>query len=244
MMRLGINVDHVATVRQARGIDIPDPVEAALLAEKGGADGITVHLREDRRHIQERDVEILRQRVMAKLNLEMAVTPEMVKQAERIRPNDVCLVPERREELTTEGGLDVVAHRGKVQEVVRCLQGEGILVSLFVDPQESQIEASRETGAHGIEIHTGRYCNATGGREKELEEIKAAVSLAHCLGLEVHGGHGLNYENVSPIARISEIVELNIGHSIIARAIMVGMVQAVSEMKILLEKAGRGVQDV
>lgn len=244
MMRLGINVDHVATVRQARGIDIPDPVEAALLAEKGGADGITVHLREDRRHIQERDVEILRQRVMAKLNLEMAVTPEMVKQAERIRPNDVCLVPERREELTTEGGLDVVAHRGKVQEAVRCLQGEGILVSLFVDPQEGQIEASRETGAHGIEIHTGRYCNAAGGREKELEEIKAAVSLAHCLGLEVHGGHGLNYENVSPIARIPEIVELNIGHSIIARAIMVGMVQAVSEMKNLLEKAGRGAQNV
>lgn len=244
MMRLGINVDHVATVRQARGIDIPDPVEAALLAEKGGADGITVHLREDRRHIQERDVEILRQRVMAKLNLEMAVTPEMVKQAERIRPNDVCLVPERREELTTEGGLDVVAHRGKVQEAVRCLQGEGILVSLFVDPQEGQIEASRETGAHGIEIHTGRYCNAAGGREKELEEIKAAVSLAHCLGLEVHGGHGLNYENVSPIARIPEIVELNIGHSIIARAIMVGMVQAVSEMKNLLEKAGRGAQSV
>ncbi len=244
MMRLGINVDHVATVRQARWIDIPDPVEAALLAEKGGADGITVHLREDRRHIQERDVEILRQRVMAKLNLEMAVTPEMVKQAERIRPNDVCLVPERREELTTEGGLDVVAHRGKVQEAVRCLQGEGILVSLFVDPQEGQIEASRETGAHGIEIHTGRYCNAAGGREKELEEIKAAVSLAHCLGLEVHGGHGLNYENVSPIARIPEIVELNIGHSIIARAIMVGMVQAVSEMKNLLEKAGRGAQNV
>lgn len=244
MMRLGINVDHVATVRQARGIDIPDPVEAALLAEKGGADGITVHLREDRRHIQERDVEILRQRVMAKLNLEMAVTPEMVKQAERIRPNDVCLVPERREELTTEGGLDVVAHRGKVQEAVRCLQGEGILVSLFVDPQEGQIEASRETGAHGIEIHTGRYCNVAGGREKELEEIKAAVSLAHCLGLEVHGGHGLNYENVSPIARIPEIVELNIGHSIIARAIMVGMVQAVSEMKNLLEKAGRGAQNV
>jgi pyridoxine 5-phosphate synthase len=244
MMRLGINVDHVATVRQARGIDIPDPVEAALLAEKGGADGITVHLREDRRHIQERDVEILRQRVMAKLNLEMAVTPEMVKQAERIRPNDVCLVPERREELTTEGGLDVVAYRGKVQEAVRCLQGEGILVSLFVDPQEGQIEASRETGAHGIEIHTGRYCNAAGGREKELEEIKAAVSLAHCLGLEVHGGHGLNYENVSPIARIPEIVELNIGHSIIARAIMVGMVQAVSEMKNLLEKAGRGAQNV
>lgn len=244
MIRLGINVDHVATVRQARGIDIPDPVEAALLAEKGGADGITVHLREDRRHIQERDVEVLRQRVIAKLNLEMAVTPEMVKQAERLKPDDVCLVPERREELTTEGGLDVVAHRSKVQEAVSCLQEKGILVSLFVDPQESQIEASRETGAQGVEIHTGRYCNAAGSREKELEEVKAAASFAHRLGLEVHGGHGLNYDNVSPIARIPEMVELNIGHSIVARAIMVGMEQAVSEMKNLLEKAGRGVQKV
>jgi pyridoxine 5-phosphate synthase len=236
-MRLGINVDHVATVRQARRIDIPDPVEAALMAEEGGADGITVHLREDRRHIQERDVELLRQRLMTKLNLEMAVTAEMVKQAEKLRPDDVCLVPERREELTTEGGLDVVTHRSKVQDAVRCLQGEGILVNLFVDPKEGQIEASRETEAHGVEIHTGRYCNATGSREEELEEVRAAASFAHRLGLEVHGGHGLNYENVSPIARIPEIVELNIGHSIIARAIMVGMVKAVSEMRELMGRA-------
>ncbi|MEE9551251.1 MAG: pyridoxine 5'-phosphate synthase [Candidatus Binatia bacterium] len=237
MLRLGINVDHVATVRQARRIDIPDPVEAALMAEKGGADGITVHLREDRRHIQEQDVKLLRQKVMTKLNLEMSVTAEMVKQAEKLRPDDVCLVPERREELTTEGGLDVVTHRDKVQEAVRCLQGEGILVSLFVDPKEAQIEVSRETGAHGIEIHTGRYCNATGSHEEELGEVRAAASFAHRLGLEVHGGHGLNYENVSPIARIPEIVELNIGHSIIARAIMVGMEQAVGEMRELIVRA-------
>lgn len=237
MIRLGVNVDHVATVRQARGIDIPDPVEAALLAERGGADGVTVHLREDRRHIQERDVELLRQKVKTKLNLEMAVTPEMARQAERFRPDDACFVPERREELTTEGGLDVLAHRAKVQEAVRRLQGQGIRVSLFVDPQEAQIEVSREVGAHGVEIHTGRYCNASGDRTSELEVVAAAASLARRLGLEVHGGHGLNYENVLPITHIPEIVELNIGHSIVARAIMVGIEQAVREMKDLLKAA-------
>ncbi len=237
MIRLGVNVDHVATVRQARGIDIPDPVEVALLAERGGADGVTVHLREDRRHIQERDVELLRQKVKTKLNLEMAVTPEMARLAERFRPDDACFVPERREELTTEGGLDVLAHRAKVQEAVRRLQGQGIRVSLFVDPQEAQIEVSREVGAHGVEIHTGRYCNASGDRTSELEEFAAAASLARRLGLEVHGGHGLNYENVLPITHILEIVELNIGHSIVARAIMVGIEQAVREMKDLLKAA-------
>ena len=237
MIRLGVNVDHVATVRQARGIDVPDPVEAALLAEKGGADGVTVHLREDRRHIQERDVELLRQKVKTKLNLEMAVTPEMAGQAERFRPDDACLVPERREELTTEGGLDVLAHKGKVQEAVRRLQGQGIRVSLFVDPQEAQIEVSREVGAHGVEIHTGRYCNASDDRTSELEEVAAAASLARRLGLEVHGGHGLNYENVLPITHIPEIVELNIGHSIVARAILVGIEQAVREMKEILNRA-------
>ncbi len=237
MIRLGVNVDHVATVRQARGIDIPDPVEAALLAERGGADGVTVHLREDRRHIQERDVELLRQKVKTKLNLEMAVTPEMARLAERFRPDDTCFVPERREELTTEGGLDVLAHRAKVQEAVRRLQGQGIRVSLFVDPQEAQIEVSREVGAHGVEIHTGRYCNASGDRTSELEEVAAAASLARRLGLEVHGGHGLNYENVLPIIYIPEMVELNIGHSIVARAIMVGIEQAVRELKDLLKAA-------
>lgn len=237
MIRLGVNVDHVATLRQARRGDIPDPVEAALMAEKGGADGVTVHLREDRRHIQERDVELLRERVRTKVNLEMAVTAEMVGLAEKFRPDDACFVPERREELTTEGGLDVPAHRGKVQEAVKRLQGRGIRVSLFIDPKSDQIEMSREVGAHGVELHTGRYCNVSGDRTKELEKIAAAASFARRLGLEVHGGHGLNYENVVPVARIPEMVELNIGHSIVARSIMVGMEQAVREMKELLNRA-------
>jgi len=237
MIRLGVNVDHVATVRQARRIDIPDPVEAALLAEGGGADGITVHLREDCRHIQERDVELLRKRVKTKLNLEMAVTPEMVELAEKLGPDDACFVPERREELTTEGGLDVLAHRVKVREAARRLQEKGIRVSLFVDPQSDQIEVSREVGAYGVELHTGLYCNACGDRIKELGDVSAAASLARRLGLEVHAGHGLNYANVPPITRIPEIVELNIGHSIVARAIMVGMEQAVREMKEILVKA-------
>ena len=240
MIRLGVNVDHVATVRQARKIDIPDPVEAALLAERGGADGITVHLREDRRHIQERDVRLLRERVRTKVNLEMAVTPEMVRLAEKFGPDDACFVPERREELTTEGGLDVIAHKAKVNEAVKRLEEHAIRVSLFVDPEESQIEASREAGAHGVELHTGPYCDLSGDRSKELEKITAAASLARRLGLEVHGGHGLNYANVLPIARISEMVELNIGHSIVARAIMVGMEQAVREMKTLLIRARQG----
>ena len=237
MLRLGVNVDHVATVRQARGSDIPDPVEAALLAEKGGADGITVHLREDRRHIQERDVELLRERVKTKVNLEMAVTPDMVRLAGRFRPDDACFVPERREELTTEGGLDVLAHRAKIQDAVRWLQEREIRVSLFIDPEDGQIEASREVGAHGVELHTGRYCNVSGNPTRELEKIAAAASFARRLGLEVHGGHGLNYENVLPVARVPEMAELNIGHSIVARAIMVGMEQAVREMKELLIKA-------
>lgn len=237
VIRLGVNIDHVATVRQVRRIDIPDPVEAALLAERGGADGITVHLREDRRHIQERDVALLRERIKTKLNLEMAATPGMVALAEKFRPDDACFVPERREELTTEGGLDVVGHKKKVQQAVERLQGVGIRVSLFVNPNKDQIEISREIGAHGVEIHTGKYCDALTNRDRELDEVKAVASLAHRLGLAVHGGHGLNYENVIPIARIPEIVELNIGHSIVGRAIMVGMEQAVREMKGLLERA-------
>jgi pyridoxine 5-phosphate synthase len=237
MIRLGVNVDHVATVRQARRGQVPDPVEAALLAERAGADAITVHLREDRRHIQDRDVEILRRSVATKINLEMAVNSEIVEIACRIRPDDVCLVPERREELTTEGGLDVTGQKARVTEAVARLQGSGIRVSLFVDPESRQIETSRETGADGVEIHTGRYCDAAAGRERELEDLESAASLAHRLGLEVHGGHGLDYENVGPVAAIPEIVELNIGHSIIARAIMVGIEQAVREMKELLEKA-------
>ena len=238
MIRLGVNVDHVATLRQARRVDVPDPVEAALLAEAAGAEGITVHLREDRRHIQERDVELLRARVKTKLNLEMAVTPAMVDFAQRVRPDDACFVPEKREELTTEGGLDVVAHKTKIAEAVERLQGNGIHVSLFIDPEKAQIETAREVGARGIEIHTGTYCNATGAaRETELAAVLAGARLARSLGLEVHGGHGLNYENVSPIAHIPEIVELNIGHSIIARAVIAGIAQAVREMKEILNRA-------
>lgn len=240
MLRLGVNVDHVATVRQARRADVPDPVEAALLAEKAGADGITVHLREDRRHIQERDVERLRELAATKINLEMAVTPAMVAYAERVRPDDACFVPEKRQELTTEGGLDVAAHQTKIQEAVARLQDRGVRVSLFIDPAPAQIEAARATGAHGIEIHTGAYCNASGAaRERERQTIAEAASVARRLGLEVHGGHGLDYQNVLPIAAIPEIVELNIGHSIVARAVIVGMVQAVREMKELLNSARR-----
>jgi pyridoxine 5-phosphate synthase len=238
MIRLGVNVDHVATIRQARRIGIPDPVEAALLAERAGAEGITVHLREDRRHIQERDVALLRERVQTKLNLEMAVTPGMVTLAEQFGPDDACFVPEKREELTTEGGLDVVAHKKKIHDAVKRLQDRGINVSLFIDPVAAQIETSEELGAQAVEIHTGKYCNATDAdRKKELAALTAAAALAKRLGLEVHGGHGLNYDNVLPIARIPEIVELNIGHSIIARAIFVGIEQAVREMKTLLDRA-------
>ena len=238
MIRLGVNVDHVATVRQARKVEVPDPVEAALLAEKAGADGITVHLREDRRHIQERDVELMRQRLKTKLNLEMAVTPAMIALAEKLRPDDACFVPEKREELTTEGGLDVLANRQKILEAVKRLQDRGIHVSLFIDPRKNQIETSKAVGAYAVEIHTGTYCNAAGReRQKERDAVAAAAALAHGLGLEVHGGHGLNYENVSPIVAIPEIVELNIGHSIVARAVIVGIEQAVREMKQLLAKA-------
>jgi pyridoxine 5-phosphate synthase len=238
MIRLGINIDHVATVRQARRAAVPDPVEAALLAEQAGADGITVHLREDRRHIQERDVERLRERISTKLNLEMAVTPAMVAYAEKLGPNDACFVPENREELTTEGGLDAAGQLGRVRDGVERLRERGIHVSLFIDPDNAQIKAAREAGADGIEIHTGRYCNAVGAaREAERRAIADAASLARSLGLEVHGGHGLDYENVVPIAAIPEIVELNIGHSIVARAVLVGIDQAVREMKELLKRA-------
>ncbi len=237
MIRLGVNVDHVATVRQARRAEVPDPLAAALLAEKAGADGITVHLREDRRHVQERDVERLREQAATKINLEMAVTPAMVAYAEKIRPHDACFVPEKREELTTEGGLDVVAHKIKVRDAVKKLQDRGIQVSLFIDPAQTQIETAKEVGADAIEIHTGAYCNvATAARQRELAAIADAAALARRLGLEVHAGHGLDYENVLPIAKIPEIVELNIGHSIIARAVIVGIEQAVREMKELLNR--------
>lgn len=240
MIRLGVNVDHVATLRQARLAQLPDPVEAALLAEKAGANGITVHLREDRRHIQEHDVRRLMERGKTKVNLEMAVTQAMVRFAERTRPADACFVPEKRQELTTEGGLNVVAHRRQIKEAVGRLQDQGINVALFIDPAKEQIECAKESGAHGIEIHTGSYCNANGAkRERELRKIVAGAQLARRLGLEVHGGHGLDYVNVLPVAGIREVVELNIGHSIIARAVIVGIQRAVREMKQLLSKARR-----
>lgn len=240
MIRLGVNVDHVATLRQARLAQLPDPVEAALLAEKAGANGITVHLREDRRHIQEHDVRRLMERGKTKVNLEMAVTQAMVRFAERTRPADACFVPEKRQELTTEGGLNVVAHRRQIKEAVGRLQDQGINVALFIDPAKEQIECAKESGAHGIEIHTGSYCNANGAkRERELRKIVAGAQLARRLGLEVHGGHGLDYVNVLPVAGIPEVVELNIGHSIIARAVIVGIQRAVREMKQLLSKARR-----
>lgn len=240
MIRLGVNVDHVATVRQARLGQLPDPVEAAIAAEQAGAGGITVHLREDRRHIQEQDVQRLRERLKTQLNLEMAVTPAMLALAERLKPDHACFVPERREELTTEGGLDVLVHREKIGQAVERLQNHGIQVSLFVDPDPVQIEASKKLGAKAVEIHTGRYCGASGAdRARELNTIVATAELAHSLKLEVHGGHGLDYENVSAIAAIPQIVELNIGHSIIARAIMVGIQSAVRQMNELLKSAAQ-----
>jgi pyridoxine 5-phosphate synthase len=235
--RLGVNVDHVATLRAARGVAYPDPVEAALIAEHAGADGITVHLREDRRHIRDADVEGLRRRLAVKLNLEMATTDVMVDFALRVQPDDACLVPERREELTTEGGLDVVAHRHRVGDVTRRLTAAGIRVSLFIDPEPAQLEASRDTGAHGVELHTGDYANAkdTRARAHELERLNIAVVHATRLGLEVHAGHGLTVDNVGPVAAIPGVVELNIGHAIVARAVLIGMDAAVREMKAALE---------
>jgi pyridoxine 5-phosphate synthase len=234
-IRLGVNVDHVATLRQARGVDYPDPVEAALLAEEAGADGITVHLREDRRHIQDRDVEALRRRLRVPLNLEMAVTDAMVALALGVRPPHVCLVPERREELTTEGGLDVVRHAARVRDATVALGAAGIRVSLFIDPDPAQIAAATAAGAPAVELHTGDYANARDAAvARELERVRAAAGEARRYGLEVHAGHGLTVGNVAPIAALPEIVELNIGHSIVARAVLVGMAAAVREMKAAL----------
>jgi pyridoxine 5-phosphate synthase len=236
VIRLGVNVDHVATLRQARGVDYPDPVAAALLAEAAGADGITVHLREDRRHIQDADVDALRRRLRIPLNLEMAVTDAMVAVALRVRPPHACFVPERREEVTTEGGLDVAGSRARVAGAVRALAGVGVRVSLFVDPDAAQLDASRAVGAHAVELHTGDYANAPDGaaRDGQLARLRAAAAHAGALGLEVHGGHGLTLENVRPVATIPGMVELNIGHSIVARAVFVGMDAAVREMKVAL----------
>ncbi|MGZ0173899.1 MAG: pyridoxine 5'-phosphate synthase [Planctomycetales bacterium] len=236
MPRLGVNIDHVATIRQARQTVEPDPVWAASLAELGGADGITVHLREDRRHIQDRDVRVLRDTVQVKLNLEMATAKEIVQIALRTKPEQVTLVPEKRQEITTEGGLDVIGNRERVGEVVRQLQDVGIEVSLFIDPETDQIEVSRELGVSGVELHTGCYADATSetAQANELQKLKAAGIAAHDAGLLLHMGHGLTYRNVVPVAQIEGTCELNIGHSIIARAVLVGLERAVREMKALI----------
>lgn len=241
-IRLGVNVDHVATVRQARGTSHPDPVAAGLLAEQAGADGITVHLREDRRHIQERDVRELLSGLRVPLNLEMAITDEMLAFAGALRPAHACLVPEKRQELTTEGGLDIVARPAVVQVACVQLATAGIRVSLFIDPDPQQIRAAWEAGAPVVELHTGAYADAaeTGQQERELQRLREAARQAAGLGLEVHAGHGLNTANVGPIAALPELAELNIGHAIVARALLVGLVAAVQEMRQAMD-AGRNI---
>jgi len=238
--KLGVNVDHVATLRQARGVTEPDPVTAAALAELAGADGITIHLREDARHIQERDVRLLRQTVKTRLNLEMAGTDAMVELAMELQPDSVTLVPERREELTTEGGLDVALHRHLIKKQTDLLRQAGVIVSLFVDPELEQLKAAHRVGADYIEIHTGRYCDARTpvGINAELEKISNAVRAARKLGLGVNAGHGLNYKNSQAVIALGGIEEFNIGHSIISRAVLVGIDQAVREMVEIIK--GRG----
>lgn len=231
-IHLGVNIDHVATLRQARRVSYPNLVDAAAAAERGGADGITIHLREDRRHIQDADVDSLSVSVATKLNLEMACVAEMVAIALRVRPFDVCLVPEKREELTTEGGLDVAGNVGEVEKVVRELQGSGIRVSLFIDPDDSQVDASRAVGADVVELHTGTFANvAPEGHAAELSRIQRAAMRAGDAGMIVNAGHGLTVNNVGPIAAIPNLFELNIGHSIIADALFVGLEEATRRMK-------------
>lgn len=240
MASLGVNIDHIANVRQARRTVEPDPVPMALLAELGGADGITVHLREDRRHIQDRDVELLRQTVRSRLNLEMAATSEMEAIARRIKPDMVTLVPEHREEVTTEGGLDVAGQLEALKALVTNLQAAGIPVSLFVDPDDIQLEACKATGARWVELHTGTYAEASWDRQPdELARLTEATVLARSLGLRVNAGHGLTYQNVEPVAAIEGMEELNIGHTIVARALAVGLQAAVSEMRSLVQNPRR-----
>jgi pyridoxine 5-phosphate synthase len=233
MARLGVNIDHVATVRQARRVTEPDPVQAAVLAELGGADGITVHLRGDRRHIQDRDVEILRQVVKTRLNVEMAATQEMVRIALTVKPDQVTLVPERREEISTEGGLDVVLNSVQLKPTVKTLQDGGVEVSLFIDPDLEQVKESHKLDAHAIEINTAVYADARDARAREtaLRKVADAAKLGRKLGLLVNAGHGLTYQNVGAITALTEISELNIGHNIVARAVLVGMERAVKEMR-------------
>jgi pyridoxine 5-phosphate synthase len=239
MIKLGVNIDHVATLRQARGTAYPNPIDAALIAESAGADAITLHLREDRRHIQDRDVELLRGLLKTRMNLESAVTDEMIAIALRIKPDDICLVPERREELTTEGGLDVIRHFGQVKRACNKLGDADIQVSLFINADHAQIDAAVKSGAPAIEIHTGGFADAQTEelQQHELSNIREAVAYGIDQGLKVNAGHGLNYHNVQPIAKISGISELNIGHAIVAHALFVGFEQAVREMKQLILEA-------
>ncbi|MCX7672988.1 MAG: pyridoxine 5'-phosphate synthase [Thiobacillaceae bacterium] len=241
MLKLGVNIDHVATLRQARGTPYPSPIQAALMAESAGADAITLHLREDRRHIQDEDVRVLRRLLSTRMNLEMAVTEEMIGIALEVRPHDVCLVPERREELTTEGGLDVVANYARITEACGRLKQAGIRVSLFIDPEAAQLDAAHQAGAPVVELHTGHYANALteAERHEALARIREAVAYGRRLGLQVNAGHGLNYHNVQPVAAIPGIAELNIGHAIVAHALFVGWERAVAEMKrLMVEAAG------
>jgi pyridoxine 5-phosphate synthase len=237
MLELGVNIDHVATVRQARRTYEPDPVWAAAEAELGGADGITIHLREDRRHIQDRDLELLRQTVNVKLNLELAAASEIVAIACRVKPNQATLVPERREEVTTEGGLDIASHRHAMAAAVGKLRDAGIYVSLFLDPDPKQLDLAKSLGAEAVELHTGSYANAKAGKQQktELAKLVAAGKQIRDAGLGLHAGHGLNYHNVRPIVAVDGMHELNIGHAIISRAVFVGLREAVREMKRLLE---------
>lgn len=241
---LGVNIDHVATLRQARGTLYPEPIQAALLAEQHGADSITAHLREDRRHIQNRDIELLQAMLHTKLNLEMAVTDAMIAIASQVRPRACCLVPERREELTTEGGLDVVSAPNKIKDACTALSSVGVEVSLFIDPEIAQIDAALKAGAPVIELHTGRYADAETPQEHllELQRIRCAAEYAHKAGLQVNAGHGLHRHNVESICRIPQIVELNIGHSIIADAVFLGLPQAVSSLKQLMRNARGSIQ--
>ena len=242
MTRLGVNIDHVATIRQARGGHEPDPVWAAVLSELGGADGITIHLREDRRHIQDRDLRILRETVRVRLNLEMSIEPEIVGIAIATKPDQVTLVPERRAEVTTEGGLDIVGQFDRVAAAVARCRDAGLEVSLFIDPEPAQVEASFRAGATAVELHTGRYADATtaNDRGRELEFLAMSGARVIACGLTLHAGHGLNYQNVAAVARIGGMTELNIGHSIISRAVMIGMERAVREMKMCIDQARTG----
>lgn len=239
-MRFFVNIDHVATVRQARRTDEPDPVRAAVLAELGGADGITVHLREDRRHIQDRDVHLLSETLRTPMNLELALVEPIVELACDLEPHQVTLVPERREEVTTEGGLDVTSPGAveRLRPVVERLQGHGIRTSLFIDPDEAALESAAELAVEAVELHTGEYANARGGAVgRQVERLATAAAHGRTLGLAVHAGHGLTYENVTPVAAIEGIEELNIGHSVISRAVLVGMRDAVAEMAAILRRA-------